>query len=328
MPVPSVNDRLTNIFRTDPQHLLIPFAAPLSEAGTHAMRTLALPQLERLLGRLQPIDTLGPDEWSMTPPHELAFGRALGWQADDGLWPFAARLALADGLHPKPGEGWGLLTPAHWHLGTEQISLLHPAELQLDEADSRALLDALRPLLESEGWALHWATPTRWYATHTSLAALPCASLDRVIGRNIDPWLPPTAPAKLVRRLQSEVQMLLYTHAINDEREARGALAVNSFWISDCGAAQAPATMEPTIDDRLRDSALREDWATWADDWRALDAGPMSELLSRSQQGEPVQLTLCGERHARRYAAAAQGLWQRMRSAWRGVDVHAELQSL
>jgi hypothetical protein len=65
---------------------------------------------------------------------------------------------------------------------------------------------------------------------------LPTASLDRVIGRNIDRWLPDTAPARLLRRLQNEVQMVLHTHALNDEREAaRPMPTVNSVWLSGCG---------------------------------------------------------------------------------------------
>ncbi len=310
-------------------HLLIPFAAPLSPAGAHALKDLPLPHLERLLARAQPAQTLGTDEWRMTPPHEVAIGQALGWSAEDGLWPFAARHAQADGLNPQPGEGWGLLTPAHWHLGTEQISMMHPAELHLDNADSRALFDAMRPLLDSEGWALHWAAPLRWYAVHPSLAALPCASLDRVIGRNVDPWLPPTELARRVRRLQSEVQMLLYTHPINDEREARGALTMNSFWLSDCGAA-TPADLPSSlqIDDRLREPALREDWAAWVDGWRALDAGPVQQLLQQLDAGSPVRITLCGERLARRYEARPQGLWSRLRAGWRGTNVQREMAPL
>ena len=44
--------------------------------------------------------------------------------------------------------------------------------------------------------------------------------------------------------------MLLYTHPINDAREARGALPVNSFWLSGCGAPAATASGdEPQVDD-------------------------------------------------------------------------------
>ena len=91
---------------------------------------------------------------------------------------------------PAADQGWGLLTPTHWQVGSEQILLLDPAQLHLDEDESRALLQALRALFEPEGWTLHWGAPLRWYVTHASLRELSTASLDRVVGRAIDPWLP------------------------------------------------------------------------------------------------------------------------------------------
>ena len=46
-------------------------------------------------------------------------------------------LAAADGVDVGPSLAWGQLTPVHWHLGTEQISLVDPAGLMLDEASSK-----------------------------------------------------------------------------------------------------------------------------------------------------------------------------------------------
>ena len=137
----------------------------------------------------------------------------------------------------------------------------------------------MRELFESEGFALAWGAPQRWYAAHESLVDLPCASLDRVIGRNVDRWLPEGRQARLVRRLQNEVQMLLYAHA--RQRCARGAAArlpVNSFWLSGCGRRQDSEGDEPQVDTRLRAPLLAEDWAAWAEAWRALDADALAPV--------------------------------------------------
>jgi hypothetical protein len=48
------------------------------------------------------------------------------------------------------------------------VSLLDPEELALDEAASRALLDAVQDLFTSEGWHPAWGAPLRWYAAHES----------------------------------------------------------------------------------------------------------------------------------------------------------------
>ena len=308
-------------------HLLIPFAGTVSEAGRHALQSLSLPRLERLLARLTPGTVLGSDEFSLNPPHEQALAAARGWHADatalpDAALPFAAVQAAALGLPPEPA--WGLLTPVHLHLGTEQVSLTEPAGLQLDEATSRELLDIVRPLFETEGFTLHWAAPLQWLATHALFDGLATASLDRVTGRNVDPWLPDQRSARLIRRLQNEVQMLLYTHALNDRREAAGLPTVNSFWLSHCG--RLPASPHPapvTVDDRLRAPALAEDWAAWCDAWRALDAGPMAALLR-----DGGTLTLCGERRAQAFEPAPQGLWQKLSGSWRKPSAIAVLEAL
>ncbi len=296
-------------------HLVVPFASALSPAAGQAVSTLSLPALERLLGRLSPVAEDRGDEMSLSTPHERAIAAALGWPLTDGLLPLAARQARRDGLAPQPGEGWGLLTPTHWHLGTEQVSLTHPDELDLDEDEARALFEAVRPLFEddSQGWRLHWGTPQRWYAVHPSLAELPSASADRVIGRNVDWWLNSHPLARPLRRLQAEVQMLLHTHPLNEARAARGLLPVNSFWLSGTGAAAATPETEPfVLDERLRAPALAEDWTAWAEAWAALDAGPVAEWLARAERGEPVALTLAGERHARRWAPRPLPWWRRV----------------
>ncbi|CAD5374836.1 conserved hypothetical protein [Rubrivivax sp. A210] len=311
-------------------HLLIPFAAPLSEAGRAAARSLRLPRLQALLGRLVAGARDEGQELSLSPPHERALAAALGWQGAAGCLPWAARLAQADGI--ATGDlAWGLLTPAHWHVGTDQVSLADPDELALDDAGSRELFEAVQGLFTSEGYGLQYGAPLRWYAAHESLAALPCASLDRVIGRNVDAWLGSDPAARRIRRLQSEVQMVLYTHAANDRRQARGLLPVNSFWLSGCGLGQADApasALPPQVDARLRRHALGEDWAAWVKAWETLDEGPIAAALAAAEGGAAVRLTLCGERSAATFESAKQGLLQRLRAAFIRPALPALLEAL
>ena len=310
-------------------HLMIPFASTLSEACVHTLRDLQLPNLSRLLARLAPTAREGGDEDALSMPHERALASALGWQGADGCLPWAARLAQTDGIDTGGELAWGLLTPVHWQLAADHVALVDPAELGLADAESRALMQVVRPLFESEGWRIEYGAPLRWYAAHDSLRELPCAAIERVIGRNVDIWMPADPRVAAVRRLQSEVQMLLYTDATNEAREARGALAVNSFWLSGCGVRQLEsATPRLRIDDALRASALADSWADWADAWRALDAGPIAELLRGAGRGEPAVLTLCGERHAQRFEAQRQSLWQRASAALRSPSVAPVLEAL
>jgi hypothetical protein len=303
-------------------HWLIPFAAPGSEAGRQALQRLSLPHLSTLLAKATAPAAGDPpagdtrDELSFTPPHERALARLIGLQGDDGRLPWAAWWAERDGL-AVDDRPWALLTPAHWHLGTDQLTMRDPEELALDAAASRALLDAVHDLFAADGCTLVWGAPLRWYLSHPSLATLRTASPDRVIGRNVDPWLPPGPEARHLRRLQNELQMRLHEHPLNAVREAAGRLPVNSVWISGCGVAQRtgwPSDLQ--VDDRLRRPALAEDWDAWTAAWRALDAGPLAELC-REMKAEDAALTLCGERDAVTLHPGRGSVWRRLAARWR-----------
>lgn len=304
-------------------HLLIPFAGTVNDAGLAAQAALKLPRLQALLGLCRETERDCGDEASLSPPHERAAAAALGLGGADGRIPWAAHLAAADGLDTGDTPA-GLLTPTHWQVGSGQVDLLDPDLLELDAATSRAVFDVVRPLFESEGIALRWGAPLRWYALHESLADLPTASIDRAIGRNIETWLPPRGQARLLRRLQNEVQMLLYTHPFNAERE----LPVNSFWISGCGRRRPAPGTPASADTGLRAAALAGDWQAWALAWQRLDDGAVDGALAAAQRGEPVELTLAGERCWVRYQAQPVGLLRRLERRWRPVSVPAVLAAL
>jgi hypothetical protein len=305
-------------------HLLVPFASDRSQACDHVLRDLALPNLERALEVLRPAarDEGAADTFS--PPHERALAAAWGWHGSDGLLPFAAHAAAADGVATDE-LAWGLLTPSHWQLGRDDVRMIDPDLLGLDEAESRALFASAAELLGSEGFEVAWGATDRWYAARDDLQTLATASLDRVIGRDVDRWLRTSAAAEgagtsalasLVRRVQSEAQLVFHSHPINDAREERGVPAVNSFWLSGCGRQQPIAdAATPQVVSGLRSPLLAADWAAWAEAWRAIDAGPLARLVSATRTGEAVTLTLCGERTAARYALQPRSLWHRLRAA-------------
>ena len=306
-------------------HLLVPFASDDSEACRHVLRDLALPNLSRLLARLEPAARDDGPAASFSPPHERALAAARGWHGGDGALPFGAQAARADGSD-ETDRAWGLLSPAHWLLGRDHATMLDPAELRLSETESRSLFGAVRPLFESEGFATFWGAPERWYVGRVDLEGFATASLDRVVGRNVDGWLGETRSpvGRLVRRLQSEAQLVFHAHPVNESRESRGEAVVNSFWLSGCGKAQPiDALAEPSVDASLRPALLAGDWAAWAEAWQRLDAGAIAEA-DRSD----ATMTLCGERSAARFEAKPQGLLQRLRRRWNAVEAHVVLEGL
>jgi len=304
-----------------PRHLLIPFAAAASPSCQALLPGLQLPQLQALLARLVQRESDEGDEHSLSPPHERALALARGLPVTDGQLPWAA----ADSETPGAPQAW--FSPCHFQIGIDQVTLLPAGQIGLDEAGSRALFDALAPLCEEDGIELTYLDSGRWRARGEPLRGLACASLDRVSGRPVGPWLS-TSPAnpqghRLLQRLQSEAQMLFYTHPASDAREAARQLPVNGFWVHGAGACESPERLKPgpACPDTLRQAALQDDWSRWQAAWRAVDAGPVAELLHAAEAGQPVRLTLCGDRHARHWATPGPGqtgsLWQRLSARWR-----------
>jgi hypothetical protein len=353
-------------------HLVIPFARCNGDAWLQAMqaRPDRLKGLGRLLRGMQLEETDAGKADSLSPPHERVLARASGLIPGtrgsggtnfvDGLIPWAAQRAAGNGHPDAAKKAWAFITPCHWAMGREHATMTDPAALDLSPADSGVLLDAMQPYFETESITLHHLAPGCWLADGELFRRLPTASLDRVLGRNVDPWLPGAglagqsrsppevspatqgdsekleerAAAGTLRRLQNEMQMLLYTHPLNDERSAKGALPVNSFWLSGTGgldqAAPVPEEQpgELLAPRSLAHAVLNSDWDGYMRAWDRLEEGEIARFLSLQEAGEPVRLTLCGECNAQTFIRSARPFLARFLSLLRPQPVLSLLTQL
>ncbi|MES2838893.1 MAG: phosphoglycerate mutase [Pseudomonadota bacterium] len=294
-------------------HLLVPFASASDPACRAALPGLQLPHLTALLAELQPVHADSGSDHSLSPPHERALAQAIGLvRADgsaypDGLLPWAAAASA------EPGQAQAWFTPCHFQVGMEQVTLLPGDQLGLTDEHARPLFDALAPYCAEDGITLRFESAARWHASGEVLRGIACASLDRVGGRSVEAWMTNSsanpAGGQLLKRLQSEAQMLFYTHPAFDAREALRLHPVNGFWLSGAGAIDHPTRLQPppAMPDALRSAALQADWTRWKDAWTALDTADIKDMLDRARRGEPVTLTLCGERAAQRFTNAPRG---------------------
>lgn len=324
---------------SEAEHLIIAHAggpAPQAAQG-QPLPPLNLPQLARLLGRLAPVAAPVGAPAHLSMPHERALAQALGLPDEDGLLPLAAwdvASGQVPGVPPAEAAGgaWAWLAPCHWEVGRDHIRMDDPRALALSDEESRQALAAMAPFFEEDGVQVTWVSPLRWLARGEMLRALPCASLERVAAGAVDDWMPRSAQARTLRRLQQEMQMLLYTHPLNDARERRGQPTLNSFWVSGAGALPAhfsfDAARAPRLETGLADAATRGDVPAWQAAWQAIDREVLPALHQRLDAGLPVRLTLCGQQQARSWQAAPRGWWQRLTRSLRAPSVAAALDSL
>ena len=325
-------------------HIVISHAAAPGPRCRAASATLNLPHLRVVLQRVatQTLHAGRPE--SLTPLAEhVASGQAYG----DGLVPWAAWLARTSALY-EGGQHWALISPCHLQIHSDHVAMQDPDVLQLGEDESRTLLVAMQPYFEEDGITLHWHSAHTWLAQGSVFQKLASASLARVRGQPTDPWIPRQSAAQSLRRLQNEMQMLLYTHAVNDARGARGQAPVNGFWISGTGsplaASAAPhltastslALFAPTSGsfglvsphamyiEKLSASALRDDARAWTQAWQDLDTEIFSPLASQhpSDPSQGLRITFCGEKGARTCVLGRASLWQRIKQQWSAPALH------
>jgi hypothetical protein len=301
------------------RHLIVSWAAcddPQWWTTLQSLPKSASVHLKELLRGMQTLERFGGEPHRLNPPHERALARAWGWgELADGLLPWAAHQAAAAGLGDGP---WGWVSLCHWAMGREQASLSDPADLTIRADESDALLAAMRPFFESEGLHLHPVRAGRWLVRGEAMA-VPTASLDRAIGRDVDPWLPASTDARLLRRLQNEMQMLLYTHPVNDARAARRESPINSLWFSGTGrlGASPASTHDVHLSPLLASAAMSGNWPAYVQAWQRLDEEAIGPLLERQRSGQTVRLSLCGERGWVTLETGPQGWRGRLARWWR-----------
>ncbi len=306
-------------------HLVLPFALSPEPACLAVARDLRLPNLSALLQRLQLAHRdVGTDEsWSTPAERELA--RLHGLPVGDGCIPWAAwRLQTQD---RDPGDAaWADVTPCHWDVAASHISMGLTQQLALEEEESRMLLQSMQPYFAEDGIHLEYAKKQRWLARGELFRGMAAASLDRVCGADIDSWIPRTQQAKALRRLQNEMQMLLYTHPVNEARAARGLVSINSFWVSGCGALPAlePASAKDVQEiTTLRSPALAGDWQAWGIAWQQFDSSHCATALAAARAGQSVALSLCGSRSGLCYGPQAHPAITRFTHAFRRQGLYS-----
>lgn len=299
---------------SDKRHLLIPGALGPGEPSH--------PHLDALLAAMEAGERIACDEESPASAQELAVARAIGLPGEPGRLPWAAH---ESGTYATPCA-W--IQPCHWRVGADHVQLLPLEDLALDDATSRALLDAMAPYFAEDGITLAYRLPGAWLATGELLRDLATVSPAQATGMRLTPAAFGAGHATL-RRLQNEMQMLLYTHPANEARQAQGLPPVNSFWVSGAGVLEAPLAPRPgvIVESRLGTAAARRDARAHAQAWQEVDADACANLLARLKAGDDVQLTLCGPRAAQSFQPARAGFSRRFKQLF-GLQPRLDLTTL
>ena len=296
-------------------HLIIPGAVlPQGAVDAPSPAAPAMPKLRALLAAMDADTRIECAEDSPSTPFEIALAEANALPGGPGHIPWAA---FESG---SVGVPCAFLKLCHLQVGADHILLLPPDDLGVDANTAGVLMQAMAPYFLEDGITLqpHGAVPGTWLATGEPFRNLRTVSTDQLAGRRVTRAMLESAggSAAVLRRLQNEMQMLLYTHPVNEARQQQRLLPINSFWVTGAGVLEpaTPAAPHVLVERRLQAAAQRPDAAAHAKAWQAVDADACARLLAVLRAGGDARLTLCSEKAAQSFAPAPAGVWRRLKS--------------
>jgi len=128
-------------------------------------------------------------------------------------------------------NGWWLRAdPVHLRPQRDRLVLSDSRVLDLTQDEASRLAAEIMEHYKSDGWLLKAARPGRWYLKPPRAPRIATTPLAEVVGRDIHPYLPRGADGRAWHTILNEMQILLHTSKVNEERERRGTLPVNSLW--------------------------------------------------------------------------------------------------
>jgi hypothetical protein len=96
----------------------------------------------------------------------------------------------------------------------------------------------LNQLFHEDGFEFIVGTPGRWYLRCRQAPDVSFTAIDKVLGRNILPFMPAGKDEALWRRYLNEIQMQMTASGVNQQRAESGMAEINSVWC--WGGGQLP----------------------------------------------------------------------------------------
>lgn len=185
---------------------------------------------------------------------------------------------------------WLHAEPIHLAAGLNEVALvpLRP-ELELSDRERDAMTAVLREHAAAEGWTLQ-PSARAWLIGSPRAFDVRTVTPEFAARHEWNAVLPQGPEASRIRRMMTELQMLLHEHPANATRAARGTPAVNSLWLWGNGAARPQREVRPPVcvgmNDYLRGICALNGWPT-PHEPTSVDA-----VLASAQAGEAIVCVL------------------------------------
>lgn len=147
-------------------------------------------------------------------------------QPDQDL-PIAAVTYFAETGERSP-EWLMRLDPVHLQADVADSLLLDNGSVGVSIQEAAALLDTLKSYFSE--YTFLFTEPNHWYLKSVQAFSMHTRNLSAITGSYINRCLPVGRDALSCLKLLTEIQMMLFKHAVNRVREQEGRLLINSVW--------------------------------------------------------------------------------------------------
>jgi len=195
--------------------------------------------------------------------------------------PVAAISHLVDDDH-SPEMVWMRADPVHLSAKTNSVVLLDESSFTLDQHDALVLAAEIKDILADHDWILEAPTTNRWYIRSATMPGILTTAIHEVVGHDIQYHMPVGEDKSDWHRLINDVQMCLHASRINEERQQRGKLPVNSVWF--WGGGRVPEPTQSRWTKVVSDEEIAQGLAKHANLPFAELPGSVDELLDQVNQ--------------------------------------------
>ncbi|MDG4812811.1 hypothetical protein P8629_07310 [Hydrogenovibrio sp. 3SP14C1] len=198
--------------------LLIPLQ---SEEGSALIKPLSLPNLQTLLSKADVFSAKKSSfhqqaSYLFHQPHSL---------------PVASTMAANQIADYDPSAFWLRVEPLQMVPDRDTLVLIPPQDLAITEEESKALIDSFNAHFEQDRVQLEYGSSQDWYLRVAQPIDIQTVPLAQAAYQSVNELYPQGNAATYWHQMMNEVQMLFYTHPVNEARREKGWPEINSIWI-------------------------------------------------------------------------------------------------
>ena len=194
---------------------------------------------------------------------ESEIARKFGISLGEGTRAIPASVLAPSELQRSTATGIMRVEPIHLRADPSRVTLIEGARLDIQQEEAEAIVRTLNEFFSDENITFYrGADSHRWYVEGAPQASVGERSPSELHGSRLEPSLAEIQKSGVLKRIATEIQMILHDHETNSLRAAKGMAEINSLWFF--GAGEPLGECLPEVEKILTNSSIALNSAKFA----------------------------------------------------------------